>query len=171
MKRSKIYMIAAAAAVLGLIADQTSKWALLEVVGLRQNPEPIRLLPVFDLVMWWNYGTSFSLFRTGAVWGPYIFSLLALAIIGFLVLWLRWIARPVLAAAIGAVIGGALGNVVDRLRFGAVADFFYAHIGGYGWPAFNVADSLIVVGIAVLVLDGMFLSHGTSEDMARRERR
>jgi signal peptidase II len=100
-----------------------------------------------------------------------MFALLALAIIGFLVLWLRWIVKPVLAAAIGAVIGGALGNVVDRLRFGAVADFFYAHIGKYGWPAFNVADSLIVGGVAVLVLDGLFLSHKTMDDLARRERR
>jgi signal peptidase II len=85
------------------------------------------------------------------------------------VLWLSRITSPVLAAAIGAVIGGALGNVVDRLRFGAVADFFYAHIGDYGWPAFNVADSLIVVGIGVLVFDGMFLSHRTTGKAPRRE--
>jgi lipoprotein signal peptidase len=170
MSRSRIYIIAVAAALLGLAADQASKWALLEVVGLRADPTPIRLLPVFDLVLWWNRGTSFNLFRTGAVWGPYIFSFAALAIVGLLVLWLTRIVRPVLAAAIGAVIGGALGNVVDRLRFGAVADFFYAHIGDYGWPAFNVADSLIVVGISVLVLDGMFLNHKTTDDMGRRKR-
>jgi signal peptidase II len=84
------------------------------------------------------------------------------------VLWLSRMVSPVLAAAIGAVIGGALGNVVDRLRFHAVADFFYAHLGEYGWPAFNVADSLIVVGIGVLVFDGMFVSHKTDK-MARRK--
>jgi signal peptidase II len=161
-------LIAALAAVLGVVADQASKWALLEVVGLRENPRNIRVLPVFDIVMWWNHGTSFSLFRTGEAWGPYVFSIAALAIIVLLVLWLSRIVSPILAAALGAVIGGALGNVVDRLRFGAVADFFYAHLGEYGWPAFNIADSLIVVGIGVLVFDGMFLSHKTGE-MGRRK--
>ncbi len=168
MSRTRIYVIAAVAALIGVAADQASKWALLEVVGLRENPRNIRVLPVFDIVMWWNHGTSFSLFRTGEAWGPYVFSIAALAIIVLLVLWLSRIVSPILAAALGAVIGGALGNVVDRLRFGAVADFFYAHLGEYGWPAFNIADSLIVVGIGVLVFDGMFLSHKTGE-MGRRK--
>jgi signal peptidase II len=168
VSRTRIYLIAAIAAILGVAADQASKWALLEVVGLRENPRNIRVLPVFDIVMWWNHGTSFSLFRTGEAWGPYVFSIAALAIIVLLVLWLSRIVSPILAAALGAVIGGALGNVVDRLRFGAVADFFYAHLGEYGWPAFNIADSLIVVGIGVLVFDGMFLSHKTGE-MGRRK--
>lgn len=169
MARSRIYRIAGLVAVLALVADQASKWALLELVGLRQDPGPIHLLPVFDLVLWWNRGTSFSLFRTGSAWGPYAFSIVALAIVVLLVLWLSRIGRPVLAAAIGAVIGGALGNVVDRLRFHAVADFFYFHIGDLGWPAFNVADSLIVVGIGVLVFDGMFLNHEPADKMARRK--
>jgi signal peptidase II len=168
MSRGRIYLTAATAAILGVIADQGSKWALLEVVGLRENPRNIRVLPIFDIVMWWNQGTSFSLFRTGEAWGPYIFSIAALAIIGILVLWLSRIVSPILAAALGAVIGGALGNVLDRLRLGAVADFLYFHIGEYGWPAFNVADSLIVVGIGVLVFDGMFLSRKTDE-MSRRK--
>jgi signal peptidase II len=165
MSRGRIYVVAAIAALLGLIADQASKWALLEIVGLRENPRNIEILPVFDIVMWWNHGTSFSLFRTG---NPYVFTVLALVIIGFLVVWLSRMVSPVLAAALGAVIGGALGNVVDRLRFHAVADFFYAHLGEYGWPAFNVADSLIVVGIGVLVFDGMFVSRKTDK-MARRK--
>ena len=168
MSRIRLYWIAATAAILGIAADQTSKWALLEIVGLRENPRNIRVLPIFDIVMWPNYGTSFSLFRTGEAWGPYVFSIAALAIIVLLVLWLSRIVSPILAAALGAVIGGALGNVVDRLRFGAVADFFYAHLGDYGWPAFNIADSLIVVGVGVLVFDGMFLSHKTGE-MGRRK--
>ena len=168
MSRGRIYLIAAITALFGVIADQGSKWALLEIVGMRENPRNIRVLPVFDIVMWWNQGTSFSLFRTGAAWGPYIFSIAALAIVAILVLWLSRIVSPILAAALGAVIGGAIGNVVDRLRLGAVADFLYFHIGEYGWPAFNVADSLIVVGIGVLVFDGMFLSHKTDE-MSRRK--
>ena len=167
--RRKIYRIALATSVaIGLIADQASKWALIGLMASHLD-QKITLLPVFDLVMWWNHGTSFSMFTTGSAAGPYIFPLASLAIVGLLVLWLSWIASPILAVAIGAVIGGALGNVVDRLRFGAVADFFYAHIGELGWPAFNVADSLIVVGVAILVLDGMFVSRGKSGGMARRE--
>ncbi len=168
--RRKIYRIALATALMGLIADQASKWALIGLMA-SHGDQKITILPIFDLVMWWNHGTSFSMFHTGSSGGPYIFSLASLAIVGLLVLWLWWIAEPDPGAvAIGAVIGGALGNVVDRLRFGAVADFFYAHIGEYGWPAFNVADSLIVVGVAILVLDGMFVSlRGKSDGMARRE--
>jgi signal peptidase II len=170
MTRKGIYLTAGAAALLALAGDQASKWALLELAGLRDDPRTIRIGSMFDIVMWWNHGTSFSLFRTGEAWGPYAFSIAALAIVGVLVLWLSRLESAVLAAALGAVIGGALGNVVDRLRFGAVADFFYAHIGDYGWPAFNVADSLIVVGIGVLVFDGMFAGHKTADKSAQRKR-
>jgi signal peptidase II len=168
VSRNRIYLIAAITAILGIAADQASKWALMEIVGMREDPRNIRVLPIFDIVAWRNYGTSFSLFRTGEAWGPYVFSIAALAIIGLLVLWLSRMVNPILAAAIGAVIGGALGNVIDRLRIGFVVDFLYFHLGGYGWPAFNVADSLIVVGVGILVFDGMFLSHKTDK-MARRK--
>jgi signal peptidase II len=167
MSRTGIYLVALIAAVLGVIADQASKWALIRFSGLLPN-SGTRVLSIFDLVFWENKGTSFSLFRTSEAWGPYAFSLAALVIIIFLVLWLSRTVNLILAAAIGAVIGGALGNVIDRLRFGYVVDFLYFHIGDYGWPAFNIADSLIVVGIGVLVFDGMFLSHKTDK-MARRK--
>lgn len=167
MSRARIYWIAAIAAILGVAADQASKWILIDVVNIGAN-ERIRVLPIFDIVAWANRGTSFSLFYTNAAWGPYAFSIAALAIIVLLVLWLSRIVSPILAAAIGAVIGGALGNVIDRLRIGFVVDFLYFHLGEYGWPAFNIADSLIVVGIGVLVFDGMFLSHKTAE-MGRRK--
>ncbi len=152
------YRIAAALALFGLIADQGSKWLLIHGLGLTEG-DRIRILPIFDLVLWWNRGISFSMLHTGSSWGPYLFSVASLVIIGFLVLWLSRTTSVASAAAIGAVIGGALGNVVDRLRFGAVADFFYAHVGEYGWPAFNVADSLIVVGVGVLILDGLLGSN------------
>jgi signal peptidase II len=168
VSRARMYWIAAIAAVIGVAADQASKWALLNVVHMRDDPRNIRVLPIFDIVAWENRGTSFSLFRTDADWGPYAFSIAALAIVVLLVLWLSRITSPILAAALGAVIGGALGNVLDRLRFGFVVDFLYFHVGNVGWPAFNIADSLIVVGIGVLVFDGMFLSHKTGE-MGRRK--
>ena len=166
MTRSGLYRLAAIAASAGLVADQASKWVLIRYMAAR-NGEPAQVLPVFDLVMWWNHDTSFNLLHIGSAWGPYIFSLASLVIIALLVLWLSRVERPILAVAIGAVIGGALGNVVDRLRFGAVADFFDAHIGNHHWPAFNVGDSLIVVGVAVLALDGLF--DGKTTGTGRRE--
>ena len=168
MTRSRLYRLAGSTALLGLAADQGSKWAVIHFMASRDN-EPAEILPVFDLVMWWNHDTSFNLLHIGSAFGPYIFSLASLVIIGLLVLWLSRIARPILAVAIGAVIGGALGNVVDRLRVGAVADFLDAHIGAYHWPAFNVGDSLIVVGVAVLALDGLFGDGKTTSGLGRRE--
>ncbi|HLG85628.1 MAG TPA: signal peptidase II [Alphaproteobacteria bacterium] len=166
--RSRLHRLAALAAILGLVADQASKWAVIRYMAAR-NDEPAEILPVFNLVMWWNRDTSFNLLHIGSAYGPYVFSLASLVIIALLVLWLSRIEKAVLAIAIGAVIGGALGNVVDRLRFGAVADFFDAHIGDHHWPAFNVGDSLIVVGVAVLALDGLF-GDGKTTGMGRRER-
>lgn len=168
MARRRILWLAGAMTLVGLIADQGSKWALIRFMGRHDN-QPVDVLPVLDLVMWWNHGTSFSLFHINSAWGPYFFSLAALAIVALLVLWLLRVASPILAVAIGAVIGGALGNVVDRLRFGAVADFFDAHIGDHHWPAFNVGDSLIVLGVAVLALDGLFGDRKATSGMARRE--
>jgi signal peptidase II len=168
MRRRRLYRLAALTALLGLAADQGSKWALIAFMA-RHDDQPVEILPFFNLVMRWNNGTSFSLFHINSHWGPYIFSLAALVIVGVLVLWLSKIASPILAIAIGAVIGGALGNVVDRLRFGAVADFFDAHVGAYHWPAFNIGDSLIVVGVAILALDGLFGGHKPASGMARRE--
>ena len=156
-------------AAMALLADQVSKWAMLDVVGMRDHPREIEILPVFNLVMAWNHGTSFSLLELGSAAGPYIFSLASLVIVGVLGVWLYRSGSPILSAAIGAVIGGALGNVVDRLRFGAVVDFLDAHIGDYHWPSFNVADSLIVVGVAVLILDGMFVSRQPAASIVRRE--
>jgi signal peptidase II len=74
-----------------------------------------------------------------------------------LIYWLRRAASPFLAIAIGLIIGGAVGNVIDRLRLGAVVDFLDFHVGAYHWPAFNLADSAICIGVAAMLLDGLLL--------------
>jgi len=86
-----------------------------------------------------------------------LFSLVAAAIVAVLIYWLSRVESWLLAVAIGLVIGGAVGNVIDRLRFGAVVDFLDFHVGSWHWPAFNVADSAICVGVAVMLLDGLLL--------------
>lgn len=148
-----------------ILLDQLSKWAMLELVfalpyfdapfGVFPWSQPIEMTGFFNLVTVWNRGVSFGLFANDHGAGPYILSAVALGVSAFLVWLLR---RPVtvwMALAYGTVIGGALGNVVDRLRFGAVFDFLDFHVAGYHWPAFNLADSAIFVGVAMILLDGV----------------
>ena len=143
-------------AVFVMILDQASKWWMLEIVGMAHDPRVIEVTSYFNLVMAWNRGVSFSLFWHEAEFMPYVLSAVALGIVGFLLSWLRRADRPFLAVCIGMVIGGAIGNVIDRLRFGAVADFLDFHVLGYHWPAFNVADTGISVGVALIVIDSLF---------------
>ena len=142
-----------------LVADQASKWFMLYEVGLPAVGH-IPLLSVgpfgFDLTMVWNRGVTFGMFAGDSMATQAVLGLLALAVAGFL---LRWMARAenrLTALALGAVVGGAVGNVIDRARFGAVADFFDAHAFGWHWYVFNVADAGIVLGVAALVGDALF---------------
>ncbi|MGH7115280.1 MAG: signal peptidase II [Stellaceae bacterium] len=150
--------LAVAAAV--VILDQLSKAAILaHFAGDSFAGEPITSF--FNLVLVYNRGVSFGLFNTGAGSGvgvnALLFSLVAAAVVGGLVYWLRRVWSPLLAIAIGLIIGGAIGNVVDRIRLGAVVDFLDFHIGLWHWPAFNLADSAICVGVAAMLLDGLLL--------------
>ena len=142
-----------------LVADQASKFFMLEILRL---PE-VRHIPLlalgpfgFDLTMVWNRGVTFGMLAADHPWSQFALAAVALLIAGFL---LRWMARAenrTTALALGAVIGGAVGNVIDRFRFGAVADFFDAHAWGWHWYVFNVADAAIVIGVLTLVLDALF---------------
>jgi signal peptidase II len=134
-----------------LLADQLSKWWILNVV--MAPPQDIVVTSFFTVVLAWNPGISFS--QLGHV-DPWILSGLALAIVAGLFVWLRRMQRPWPAIAIALVIGGALGNVIDRMRFGAVVDFLSFHWRDFYWPAFNLADSAITVGVALLLIDSLF---------------
>jgi signal peptidase II len=154
--RSLIRLGLAVAAIV-MVLDQISKWWI--ITAVMQPPRVIEVTSFFNLVMAWNRGVSFSLFTHDAEFMPYVLVAVALGIVVFLLSWLRRADRAFLAFAIGMVIGGALGNVIDRLRFGAVADFLDFHVLGYHWPAFNVADTGISVGVALIVIDGLFGRH------------
>lgn len=158
-----------------LILDQLSKWLILEYVMRKEvqpntsplglldwitTPSPrfphasVELLPFFNLTMVWNEGVSFGMMHGTAIW-----FLVGLSLV-ITVLFSVWLTRAqgwLQAISLALVIGGAIGNVIDRLRFGAVADFFDFHVMGWHYPAFNIADCGIVVGIALLVIDGIFL--------------
>jgi len=110
------------------------------------------------------------LFNGGTGFNAAVFSLAAAVIVGMLIVWLRRASSPLLGLAIGLIIGGAVGNVIDRLRLGAVVDFLDFHMGSVHWPAFNLADSAICIGIAVMLLDGFFLRRDASPAAARQRR-
>ncbi|MEE9545305.1 MAG: signal peptidase II [Rhodospirillales bacterium] len=147
--------LAAAALVLGL--DQGTKWWILEIV--MQPPRVIPLTPFFNLVLGWNRGVSFGLFNSDSALNLWLLPFVALAIVVVLLIWLSRVDGLLLGYAIGMVIGGAIGNVIDRLFRDqhAVADFLDFHLAGYHWPAFNLADTGITVGAAILIIDSLFM--------------
>ena len=155
------------------VADQLVKAGILYGLfgfavpaGMGRWHPPIEVTPFFNLVMVWNTGVSFGLFASDSEAGRWALIALACAISAGLAWWVRTVTTPLLAGSIGAVVGGAIGNVVDRLVYGAVADFFDVHAFGYHWPAFNIADSAIVVGVGLILYDGMF---GASARQARAD--
>jgi signal peptidase II len=147
--------LAVSAAV--VIVDQLSKAAVLEYFAGSPLAAHEAITPFFNLVLTYNRGISFGLFNTPSGMNVLLFSVLAAIIVTTLIIWLRRVASSLLAVAIGLVIGGAIGNVIDRIRYGAVVDFLDFHIGSWHWPAFNVADSAICVGVAAMLLDGLLL--------------
>ena len=141
-------------AAIATALDQFSKlWILNDVMV---PPRVIEVTPFFNLVLGWNRGVSFGMFNTASVYGPWLLTGLAMAIVTALGIWLWRADSKWVACALGLVIGGAIGNVVDRVRFGAVVDFLDVHAFGYHWPAFNVADSAIFIGAAILILESLF---------------
>lgn len=154
-----------------LITDQLSKWYVLEFI-IRQDGFPmpftewlsfderlpfygVQITSFFNIVMVWNEGISFGLFSGfgGTQWP---LTILSLAIVGFLFIWMFRSNSLFINLVLGLIIGGALGNIWDRIRFGAVADFLDFHAFGYHWPAFNVADSAITAGVVILLIHNIF---------------
>ncbi len=106
----------------------------------------------FNIVEVWNTGVSFGMFHSVA-YGQWLLSALALSISLALMVWLARAGNGYRAWAAGLIIGGALGNTIDRIRYGAVADYLDFHINGVHWPAFNVTDMAICLGVALLVFE------------------
>ena len=137
-------------ATLIFLLDQASKLWITQVV--MSPPKTIEVLPVFNLVLVFNKGVSFGILGGDGPWRPILLSALAIAITIGLLIW-QW-RSPTRGGwfAVGLIIGGAIGNVVDRLRVGAVVDFLDFHLAGYHWPAFNVADSAITIGVFIIII-------------------
>ncbi len=173
-----MFRLGLSVAAVALALDQLSKWWLLVQVfrieeGLSvgsfldlmvSGDESLSgtggtlatVTPFFDLVLAWNRGISFSVFSSDSSLAPWILAGVAVAICVGLGIWLRRLARTWPAVAVGLIIGGAIGNVLDRVRFKAVVDFLSFHWRDNAWPAFNLADSAITVGVAMLLMDSLF---------------
>lgn len=134
--------------------DQLTKWWIIHVV---ENPLRIlEITPFFNIVLVRNRGVSFGMMAQDEAWGKWLLVVLALAIAGGLLVWLFRARGTWVAVALGLIIGGAAGNVLDRFRFGGVTDFLDLHWGDvYHWPAFNLADSAITVGVVILLADAL----------------
>jgi len=158
MMRPNFVPLGLLAALIVLAADQASKWWVLNVLDLPALRQVV-LLPMLNLTMVWNRGVTFGLLNGFGTWGHVVLIVVALAVVAVLCLWLRRAESRLTAIPIGAIAGGAVGNVIDRARFGAVVDFIHAHVdspwGDFSWYVFNVADAAIVCGVAFLIIDSL----------------
>lgn len=152
-RRSTPFCVGGGAAVLVLVLDQLTKWWILAAV--MTPPRRIPVTGFFDLVLVLNRGVSFGVLGGAPAWVGAALIVFAVVLSILLSVWMWRADSRLLATALGCVIGGALGNVIDRVRFGAVVDFLDFHIAGYHWPAFNVADSAITVGVVLLILESL----------------
>jgi signal peptidase II len=145
-------------AAIALIADQVTKaWMLYGYeIGAKGV---VTVTPFFDLVLVWNRGVSYGLLPQDSDFGRWALVLFAFAAALALVIWLARVTSPLAAAAMGLVIGGAVGNAIDRILYGAVADFFSFHAYGYQWYIFNIADVAIVAGVIGLLYESVFGGH------------
>jgi lipoprotein signal peptidase len=137
-----------------LLADQASKYWVLHGAGLTDGHFLV-LLPVLNFVLVWNRGVTFGMLNGPGALNGVILAGLAVAVVAALLVWLWRADSFVKALAIGAIAGGAIGNVIDRLRFGAVVDFIQAHLGVYSFYVFNLGDSAIVCGVGVLMAESL----------------
>lgn len=141
------------AALAVIIIDQISKYYVM--ADLLSGRGIIMVTDYFNIVRAWNTGVSFSMFNDMGSAGIVILSLVAAAIVGGLLVWLYKEKSRALQLALGMIIGGAVGNVIDRVRLGAVFDFLDFHVAGSHWPAFNAADSFICIGAAIIIVHSM----------------
>ncbi|MFV5214937.1 signal peptidase II [Azonexus caeni] len=139
-----------ALAALIVVLDQLAKWVVLNTLSFG---ETIYVAPFWNWVLTFNPGAAFSFLADQPGWQRWFFTVLALGVSGWIAFELKkHPEQKLMALALTLVMGGALGNVIDRVRFGAVVDFIQWHAAGYYWPAFNVADSAISVGALLLIV-------------------
>ncbi|MCG7868334.1 MAG: signal peptidase II [gamma proteobacterium symbiont of Stewartia floridana] len=128
--------------------------------------EPVYVLPIFDLTLLYNKGAAFSFLSDQGGWQRWFFTVLAIVVTTVLTVWLwrlkqqeKWV-----AVSLSLIIGGAIGNVIDRILFGHVIDFLHFHYQQHYWPAFNIADSAITLGVGIMLYDALVLAKRRDEE-------
>ncbi len=149
-------------AALTFAVDQIHKWWMIEVYRIGERGK-VTVTPFFDLVMVWNHGVSYGLFQQGSAAGQIVLVAIAVLAAAGLAVWLGHLDAGLPAVSVGLIIGGALGNALDRVQYGAVADFFSFHAWGFYWYVFNIADVGIVAGVAGLLYDSLRPGHKNVE--------
>ncbi len=149
-----------AVATTTLLLDQLSKWSALSNLQMGV-PEPV--LPFFNWLLLFNPGAAFSFLAQGSGWQRWFFIILGLVACVYIIYLLRKsLSDKLLCIALSLILGGALGNVLDRIMYGAVVDFIDLHYANWHWPAFNVADSAICIGAALIIWGELRKSFGKS---------
>lgn len=149
-------------AALTLILDQASKLGLIFGSDIRLT-YPWPLLPFLDFTVVWNYGISYGLFQQDGETGRWVLTAIKIGAAVFLAWWLRRAESRAEAAGLGLIIGGAVGNAVDRVLHGAVFDFVHFYVGTFSWYVFNIADAAIVLGVAMMIAGQLFSRHPAIE--------
>ena len=158
--RFVMWMVVAVAIV---IADQVTKWAIVEWIPLYDK---VPLNSFINLTHQKNTGAAFSFLAQAGGWQRWFFVVLAAGVSAVIAVWLWRIrndGQTVLAAGLAMVLGGAIGNLIDRVVLGHVTDFIQVWFGGWAFPSFNVADAGISVGAALLIIDALFISGRESQ--------
>ena len=146
--------LAGAALAIALAIDFGTKWLIVNIVMV--PPHTIEIAPFFNLMLSFNTGVSFGMFRELFVERPLLLAAIMAAIAAGLLVWALRTTRRIETFALGLIAGGAAGNVVDRVRHGAVTDFLDLHVGDWHWPAFNMADVMITVGVVLLITGSLW---------------
>jgi signal peptidase II len=135
-----------------IVLDQLTKWLMSSWLDLY---ETVAVVPYFNLTLAHNYGAAFSFLASAGGWQRWFFTVLAIVVSIVLIIWMKRLTANARLEAISLalILGGAVGNVIDRVLHGYVIDFLDVYVGAYHWPAFNIADSAICVGAVLLIFD------------------
>jgi signal peptidase II len=155
------------------VADQATKHFVLyglDFISYWEGTKRIEVLPFFDLVLVWNRGISYGLLQAGSDFERWLLVMISIGLTVVLIWWRTQVTEPRLALAIAMIVGGALGNLVDRVIYGAVADFVLLHAFGYNWYVFNIADTAIVLGVALMAWDVILGGAGSGREAESRRK-
>jgi len=153
MKEKKIQILGLLLSIIVIIIDQASKWTIVSNISEYQR---VNILPFFNLTLIYNKGISFGMINGGSIIELALISIITLSILFIVIRWLFRTSSLYVGLSIGLIVGGAIGNTIDRFFHQGVVDFLDFHIGMHHYPSFNVADSSIFIGVVLLLLENLF---------------